>query len=174
AGQLGALVQRYAQLLVGVQQLLWYLVQRLVLRALGRGVVAQRLQVDRADLQLGPVRLLHGQEVAIGIQAPLRHPFRLFLLGGKRADDILVQARSERFGFDIGDEAGVVLAAQLFVDFAVWSIGGADGFNGFGGHVGCLRLIQETTATSMRRRSVSGKGRSICARVTPRSASAST
>src|SRR5690606_18665263 len=74
----------------------------------------------------------------------------------------------------IGDEAGVVLAAQLFVDFAVWSIGGADGFNGFGGHVGCLRLIQETTATSMRRRSVSGKGRSICARVTPRSASAST
>ena len=138
AGQLGALVQRHAQLVVGVQQFLRHVIQRGVLRALRRGVIAERLQVDRGDLQLGPVRHRHGQEVAVGVQAPLRHPLRLFLLGRQGTDGVLVQARRQGVRFDLGDEAGRILATELLVDLAVGGVVVGDVFDGFGGHGGCL------------------------------------
>jgi hypothetical protein len=85
---LRALVQRHAELLVGVQQFLRHFVERGVLR-LRRRVVADRLEIDRRDVELRPVRHRHRQPVAIRGQAPLRHPLRLFLLGGEEADDVL-------------------------------------------------------------------------------------
>ncbi len=118
-GELGALVQRNAELVVGVDQLLRHLVQRFVFGALGRGVVAERLQVDRRDVELGPVGHRHRQPVAVGVQAPLRHPLGLFLDRGKLADDVLVQARRQAGGLDVGDETGFVGPSKLRVDLAV-------------------------------------------------------
>src|SRR5207342_105314 len=107
---------------------------------------------------------------------------------GDGADDVLVQARRQGFGFDGGDEAGFVLAAELLADFAI-GLGRAfddAGRNCFGGH-GCLR----TAYALARRRSMRfagfrpasfrpapgsrcGGGASICARVMPRRASITT
>ena len=92
-GQLGALVQRHAELVVGVQQFLGHFVQRSVLGALGRGVVADGLEIDWRDLQLGPVRHRHGQPAPVGGQPPVGHPLRLLLPGRQGADGVLVQAR---------------------------------------------------------------------------------
>ena len=57
-----------------------------------------------------PVRLLHRQPVAVGLQAPLREPLRLFLLGGERPDDVLVQSGGQGLRGDVGDEAVLVVA----------------------------------------------------------------
>src|SRR5690606_14652194 len=138
-------------------------------------------EVDRRDLQLGPLRHRHGQPAAVGIQAPLGHPLRLVLLGRQGAHHVLVQARREGVGFDVGDEAGVVAAAQALEDLGVLRRGFGDGGLGLGGHVAAWWSDPRGTCTAISRRrvavgrgSAAGGGCSICARVTPRSASATT
>src|SRR6185437_16366951 len=116
------------------------------------------------------------QEVAVGVQAPLRHPFRLFLLGRQGADGVLVQAGGKGVRLDVRDEAGRILAAELLMDLAVGGVVAGDGFDGFGGHGG-LPTDQETTSTAMVRRcssSTRGRGGRICARLTSRRASETT
>src|SRR3546814_2834653 len=51
AGELGAFMQRNTELVVGVEQLLRHFVERLVLRALGRGVIADRSEEHTSELQ---------------------------------------------------------------------------------------------------------------------------
>jgi len=111
AGQLGALVQRHAELVVGLDQLRVDVGQRLVL-GFRRSEVADRLQVHRRDLELRPLRLRHGQPVPVGGQPPLGQPLGLVLARGDQPDHVLVQARRHHVGFDVGDEAGVVLALE--------------------------------------------------------------
>ena len=96
AGELRALAQRNAELLVGLEELRVDVVERLrpVLPRLGRRVVDDRLVVDRRVVDVLPGRLLHREPVAVGLQAPLEQPLRLVLLGGDQPDDVFVQARA--------------------------------------------------------------------------------
>src|SRR5690606_8279261 len=105
--------------------------------------------------------------------APLRHPLGFALLRRQGADHVLVQARRQRIGFDVGDEAGVVAAPELLVDFLV----GDDGFCELGGHRAACG-VHALARRAWMRRPVSGWGGatspSICARLTLRSAAATT
>src|SRR3546814_9451630 len=51
AGELGTFMQRNTELVVGVEQLLRHFVERLELRALGRGVIADRSEEHTSELQ---------------------------------------------------------------------------------------------------------------------------
>src|SRR6266566_4035210 len=116
AGQALLLLDRDPELLEGLDQFRIDLVERVELGPLlGGGVVTDRLIVDRPVLHVGPVRLAHPEPVAVGLQAPLQHPFRLALFGRDQPDDVLVQAGRHDLGFDVGDEA--VLVRLLDVGF---------------------------------------------------------
>ena len=123
AGQHRLLLQGDAELVVGLQQLGIDLVQALgaVLLGLGRGVVNDVLVVDGRVVDVGPGRLLHGQPVAIGLQAPFEQPFRLVLLGGNQADDVLVQAAGDGIGFDVGDESPLIFLIRKGLDGIGWN-----------------------------------------------------
>ena len=114
AGQARAFVQRHAQLFVGLEQFRIDLVQALglVLHRLGRRVVRQRLQVDRRDLQVRPVRQLHGLPALERRQAPVQQKLGLVLLAGDGADGVFIQARRQRVGLDVGDKAVLVAALK--------------------------------------------------------------
>src|SRR5690606_36161110 len=82
-------------------------------------------------------------------------------------------------GLDVGDEAGVVLAAQPRVDLEVGlGRGVLRSLDRLGGHGSCLSRHVVARRMSMRRGPVGGGGggggSSICATVIPRSASATT
>src|SRR3546814_190716 len=76
---------------------------------------------------LGPARLallaLHLQPGAKGLQTPLQHPFRLALLARDEADGVLAQALGQDVGFDVGDEAVFVFAAEIADCFDGFDIG---------------------------------------------------
>src|SRR5690606_19663227 len=78
---------------------------------------------------------------------------------------------------DVGDEAGLVLAAELLVDLAVRD-GFCDGCFDLGGHEGCLGLHAVARRAGMRlgapgpASGTGGGGASISAKLTPRRASA--
>src|SRR6266566_1593944 len=109
AGQALLLLDRDPELLEGLDQFRIDLVERVELGPLlGGGVVTDRLIVDRPVLHVGPVRLAHLEPVAVGLQAPLQHPFRLALFGRDQPDDVLVQTGRHDLGFDVGDEAVLV------------------------------------------------------------------
>ena len=48
-----------------------------------------------------PGRLGHRQPVAVGLEPPVEHEFRLVLLGGYDADDVFVQPGRDGFGVDV-------------------------------------------------------------------------
>ncbi len=111
------LLQRDPQLLVGGQQLRIDLVQALgtLLRC---RVVADRLVVDGtvAVRQERPLRLaafvVKLLPVAVSLQPPLEHPFRLALLFRDEPDDVLVQTRRSELLLDVRREAVLVLLAR--------------------------------------------------------------
>src|SRR6185503_6331744 len=108
---------RDAELLEGLEQLRVHLVERLVLLLLlRRGVVADRLVVDRRILHVRPGRLLQREPVAIRLQPVLEHEVRLALLCRDHADDVFAQARRHRLGVDVGDEAVLVRLEDLCFD----------------------------------------------------------
>src|SRR3546814_3131189 len=88
--------------------------QRLLLR---RRIIVDVLEVDRRMADLGPARLallaLHLQPGAKGLQTPLQHPFRLALLARDEADGVLAQTLGQDVGFNVGDEAVFVFAAEI-------------------------------------------------------------
>ena len=104
------LAQRNAELLVGPENFRVDLVERL--RAgllLRRRVVIEVLVVDLVVVDPRPVRLLHGEPAAIGVETPRQHPFRLVLLGRNEPDGVLGKALRGLVGFDVGDEPVLVL-----------------------------------------------------------------
>ena len=110
AGKPGPLVQRHAQLLVGLEQLGVDVGQalRTVLRGvqrLGRRVVAQGLEVDRRDAQVAPAGVRHRRPALEGGQAPLEQELGLALAARDRPHRVGVQARRQGVALDVGDEA---------------------------------------------------------------------
>jgi hypothetical protein len=107
------LVERDAELLVGASQFGVEFVEALELNLLlGRGVVADRLVVDRRVRDLRPVvRLHHLLPTREGFEPPLDHPRRLALLLRDEADHVLAEAGLDDVHLDVGGEAELVIAA---------------------------------------------------------------
>ena len=103
-----ALMQRDAQLLERLSQsridLLWPLTV-----FLWGGVVYDILIVDFGQVEMAPSGLLHGLPLAECVQTELQEPLRLFLEGGYRADNVLVQALRNIDLLDVRDESFLVL-----------------------------------------------------------------
>ena len=118
AREAGALVQGHPELLVGLEELRVDIGQALgpVLLDLGGRVVGDGLEVDLRVADVGPLRLAHGEPVPERLEPPFRQERRLLLLRGDEADDVLVQARRDRLGLDVGDEPGLVVAAGQLGD----------------------------------------------------------
>src|SRR3546814_19377427 len=113
-------MQRNTELVVRVEQLLRHFVERLVLRALGRGVIADGLAVDWRDLQLRPVRYRHGQPVPVGGNAPLGHPLGLFLLLRPPALPVIREAGRGAGPLDFGYDDALLAAAERSTDFRIF------------------------------------------------------
>src|SRR2546425_7188184 len=67
-----------------------------------------RSVVDGAVLHVRPMGLGHLHPVAVRLEAPVEHPFRLALLRRDEPDDVLAQARGNDLGLDVGDEPELV------------------------------------------------------------------
>src|SRR6185312_12216313 len=102
------------------------------------------------ELHVRPVRLLHGQPVAVRREPPLGHPLRLFLDRGKRANGVLVETGRQAVAFDVGNEAGVVTTRQRCLNFGL----------------GCHVLFPHTARAPR----APARRCSMSARLTPRSA----
>ena len=117
AGEQLLFLERNSELGEGAAQLRIDLVQavqhRLLLR---RRVVADRLVVDRVVVDVVPGRLLHVEPGPVRLQPELEQPLGLVLLLRDRTNHVLVQARRNRVGFDVGDEAVLVLARRELLD----------------------------------------------------------
>ena len=110
AGQDFLLAQRNAELLVGLEDLGIDLVEGFRRRVhLRRGVVVDLVVVDLVVRHARPVRLLHGQPAAIGVEPPFEHPLRLALLGRDEADHVLGEALRGLLHLDFGLETVLVL-----------------------------------------------------------------
>ena len=112
------LVDGHAQLLEGAQQLRVHLVHGGVFGGLllGGAVVDDGLEVGARVVHLGPVRLGHGQPVAVGLQAELQQPVGFALLGRDEADGVLAQSGRGAVCFDIRHEAVLVFLAGDHVE----------------------------------------------------------
>ncbi len=110
--------QGHTQLLVGAQQLWIDLVQRLGPGLLGawRGIVSNGLVVDGRVPDCRPVRLGHRQPVTIGLEAPVKHEFRLVLHGRDHADHVLVQPARHRVRCHGRVETVLIALADQFVE----------------------------------------------------------
>src|SRR6185312_14120431 len=71
------------------------------------------LVVDLLVVDARPVRLAHLLPAREGAKAPFKHPFRLGLLGRDVAHRVLVEALGRALHLDVGDEAVLVLLANL-------------------------------------------------------------
>ena len=97
AGEHGLLLQRDAELGIGLEQLGIDVGEALgPFGALRRGVVIEVLEVDFRIVDVRPGRLLHGQPAAIGLEPPGEQPVGLVLLGRDEADHVLGQALGGR------------------------------------------------------------------------------
>src|SRR5262245_33775193 len=69
-------------------------------------------------MNVGPLRLFHGQPVSVGLEPPLKHEFRLLLLRGNHADNVFVQSARHGLGVDICAAAVLVFALGKFLNLA--------------------------------------------------------
>jgi len=127
-------VQRHAELLVRLEELGVDVSQALgAARLLGRCVIDDRLVVDRRVVDVGPGRLLHGEPVAEGLEAPFEQPLRLLLLGRNEPDDVFAQAGWNRLLFDVGDESRAVFAVRKVLNLKLLRSHSLLGNNGLPG-----------------------------------------
>src|SRR5690606_22870908 len=110
-----------AQRFVRAQQFGIDLVQSLgaVLLGLGRRVIADVLEIGIRIVDLGPPGQGHLEPFAVGLQAPLEHELGFALDGGQAANHILVEPLGEGLGFDLRDEAGLVVAVEKGIELVV-------------------------------------------------------
>ena len=130
SGQSLLLLQRNAQLVVGLQQFRIYFVETLgsIRITLGCRVVTDRLEVYGGVANLGPVGLLHVLPTAKSVQSPLKNEVGLIFFGGKKTNDVFIQARRQGIGFDVRDKAFLVLTTNQFIQVCHW-------------HIHCVSLI---------------------------------
>ena len=114
------LLDRDAEFLIDAQDFGIDLVERskLWLR-LGRGVIISVLIIDRRNVELGPVDLLHLQPRGISLEPPVEHPLRLVLLGGDEADGVFGQALGREVGLDVRAEAPLIILGDRLAEFGV-------------------------------------------------------
>ena len=126
AGQHLLLLQRNAQLFVDAQDFGIDFVQTVDLGlCLGRGVVIGVLIIDRRHVQLGPIGHRHGQPVAVSLQPPFEHPFRLVLLGADEPHRVFGQTLWREICGDIrrpavfviGNLGGRIMRGLILEDF---------------------------------------------------------
>src|SRR5437773_12124110 len=108
ARQGGALLEGDAELLVHRLDLRVHLVVVRGLLFRGR-VVVRVLVVDRAVVDVRPLRLLHREPVLVRAETPLEEPCRLALLLGDVPDDVLAAALRGELLLDVRDEPVFVL-----------------------------------------------------------------
>ena len=101
-------MQRDAELLESLGERRVYLLGALTV-LLGGGVVYDVLIVYFRQVEMAPAGLLHGLPLAECVQTELQEPFRLFLKGGNRPDDVFVQALRDIDLLDVRDESFLVL-----------------------------------------------------------------
>ena len=77
---------------------------------LRRRVVNDVLQIHRRILNIRPMRLLHGQQMAISLQAPFGHPLGLLLLRRDRPHHVLAQPGFKLIGLKLGNKAFFIVA----------------------------------------------------------------
>jgi hypothetical protein len=110
AGQLLLLLERNTQSFEGPEQLRVHLIEALGCLALGGiGIIDDILKIDAGDLQVSPFRLLHGEPMAVGLQAELQEPFRLLLLRRDQPDHLFIETLLNHFGLHIGGEPEFIL-----------------------------------------------------------------
>ncbi len=74
------------------------------------------LVIDGSELHVGPARLAHSQPRTEGLEAPLEHPFRLFLLLRDDSNDVLVEPLGNRVGVDLGYETPTIFFVDALLD----------------------------------------------------------
>jgi hypothetical protein len=96
-------------------------VDLLLLRSLlGRGEVDDVLEIYLGNVQMGPRRHLHGQPLAVGLQAEVEEPLRLALLLRYQPYDVLVQALGNELLLHLGLEAVLVLGGAYVFKYVVF------------------------------------------------------
>ncbi len=118
AGEGLLLLQRNAESLKRLQNLVWHLVEAVVAgRLLRGGEVANLVELGRLVVEVGPVDGFAAVEaiagVAEGLQPPVSEPLRLVLALRDVADDVLREALRCRFCLNVGIEAMLVVLAGL-------------------------------------------------------------
>ena len=106
------LVEHLANLWIDVVDAVEY---RLLLR---RRPVADRLVVDRGDLQLRPVGFVHLRPGLVRRQPPVEQPLGLVLLGRDQPHDVLAQPGRRDVGVEVGAEAVLVTGVGQFLDLS--------------------------------------------------------
>ena len=116
AGERSPLVQRNAQLLIGLEQFRIDLVERFRRGSPRCRIIVNVLEIDRRMRNPRPVRLAHVAPGTIGLETPFEHPFRLTFLRRNEPHDILVQPFRREIRVDQGLETEFVTAAREAVD----------------------------------------------------------
>ena len=118
AGETVAFVQRDAELLVRFKQLGIDVGQALwsVALFLGCRIINDVLVIDRRIMDVRPGRFLKRQPMAESFETPFQQPFRLLLLEGNEADNVLVQSWRGGFVLDVGDKSVFVLLFDKTLD----------------------------------------------------------
>ena len=111
------LLERNAQLLEVLQDLLRNIIDAVILRAgLGFRVIVNVLEIDRRIFHFRPVRLLHGLPALERLEAPVQHPAGLALLGRNETDRLLAQPLGREVLLDRRGEAVLVLVGFEVLD----------------------------------------------------------
>src|ERR1041385_2723111 len=121
SGQQLLFVQRNAQLGISVQDFRIHFFQALeFFLLLGRGIIGERLIVNGRILHVGPLRLclflLQRCPIAVCLQPPLHHEFRLALLERNRADNFFIQARRQTVFINGSDKSPFIFLLCEVVD----------------------------------------------------------
>ncbi len=121
--QLFLFVERNTQFTEGGQQFRIHLVETREFHLfLWSRVVDNVLEIDRIDLQVSPSGLLHGQPMAIRLQAEIKEEPGLVLLCRDKPDGFLRQSRWGKFSLNVGREAVFVVALRYLVQDVVGGV----------------------------------------------------
>ncbi len=105
------LVERNTELLVGTQQFRIDFGQ--AFRAIGhiarRRIIRNGSEIHRREIDVSPAGCIHPDPGAVGLQPPLEQPFGLTLARRDKLHHLLVEARRQRVGHDVGDKSGLVV-----------------------------------------------------------------
>src|SRR6185437_1503304 len=80
------------------------------------GVINNALIVDQLVMHLRPDRFRHCQPVPVRLEPPVCQPLRLALLARDQPDDVFVQSRRRRIGFDVRVKSILVVLFDQTLD----------------------------------------------------------